>query len=129
MRIESIKNYREPKYLVITETSPRIGAKNPPPINSTRIEPIAMCWPRLYGILLSGGGAVFGTSGTLFSPPRYVDTVIIRSIMETNIVRIPTIENGKNVRIVIAGKHMPPSGLFASMHGPSPFIGDPHAFI
>ena len=38
-------------------------------------------------------------------------------------------KKGKNVRIVIAGKHMPPSGLFASMHVPSPLNGAPHAFI
>ena len=43
MRIESIKNYREPRYLVIAEMNPRIGAPNPPPINRIKIEPITIC--------------------------------------------------------------------------------------
>ena len=47
---------------------------------------------------------MFGTSGTFASPSRYVCIVMIPSIMEKISVRIPIIENGKNVKIVIAGK-------------------------
>ena len=42
--------------------------------------------------------------------------------MEKIIVRIPTTEKGKKVRIVIAGKHSP-----ASSHAPSPTGGVPEA--
>ena len=122
MRIESIKIYREPINLVIADMSPRIGAKNPPPIKSIRIEPITMCWPRLYGIDFNGGGAVFGTSGTFFSASLYVCTTIIPKTRLKIIVSIPITWKGKNVRIVIAGKHSP-----ASSHAPPPTGGVPEA--
>ena len=103
--------------------NPRIGAKNPPPIKSIRIEPITMCWPRLYGIDFNGGGAVFGTSGTSFSASLYVCTTIIPKIILKIIVSIPTTWKGKKVSMVIAGKQYP------SSHSPSPLGGVPQALI
>ena len=122
MGIKLIKNYREPMYRVIAEMSPRIGAKNPPPIKRIKIEPITICCPRLYGIDFSGGGAVFGTSGTFLSASLYVCTTIIPKTRLKIIVSIPTTWKGKKVRIVIAGKHSP-----ASSHAPSPTGGVPEA--
>ena len=36
-------NYREPINRAIADMNPRIGAKNPPPIKSIKMEPITMC--------------------------------------------------------------------------------------